>query len=335
MTCFHRAYGLTLASNQPIPGLRTVTPQAADLEVCFGEAPADMRAVPATKQQRCGLAATRDDVLIPSTQLWRLPGGLGWRIAYEDGTEFFFDAAGRRLWQVSPAAYSVAYVCTYLVGAVMGFALRLRGIVSLHASAVLVDGRAVAFIGPPGAGKSTVAAAFASAGFQVLCDDLAPLRIRGAEISIAPGFPRLRLWPESAQLLLQPDLPPIVAGWDKRELRLDEAFCDAPAALAAIYQVERAAAPDHEIVAVTARDALLAIAANTSVNYLLERGMRAHEMGVLQQLVQRTMIRRLRIADGPAGLRELPYAICADLRCDARDCHAMIEQPCTTFSNTA
>ena len=59
---------------------------------------------------------------------------------------------------------------------VLGMGIRLlfhrRGNLVFHASAIDIDGTAVAFLGGSGTGKSTTAAAFVDAGYDVLADDV-------------------------------------------------------------------------------------------------------------------------------------------------------------------
>src|SRR5580692_542597 len=61
---------------------------------------------------------------------------------------------------------------TYLLGQVLSFALVRQGCEPLHATAVVVEGKAVAFLGESGYGKSTLAAAFLQHGHHILTDDL-------------------------------------------------------------------------------------------------------------------------------------------------------------------
>ena len=49
-----------------------------------------------------------------------------------------------------------------------------------HASTVVIGGRAVAFCGPQGAGKSTTAVALAQQGYAVPAEDVAALDDRGS-----------------------------------------------------------------------------------------------------------------------------------------------------------
>ncbi len=87
---------------------------------------------------------------------------------------------------------------TYLMGQVLSFCLLTRGIEPLHATAVVVDGEAIAFLGSSGAGKSTMAAAFLQKGYSLLTDDVLVLQPDGDKLLAYPSLPRLKLTPETA-----------------------------------------------------------------------------------------------------------------------------------------
>ncbi len=125
----------------------------------------------------------------PVLQVWKLEGGAYFRLRYCDGVEFVVDRRGTRVWARWPDKATLEDVTVYLLGPVLGFLLRLRGITCLHASAVAVDGQALAFMGPPGAGKSTTAAAFARRGYPVLTDDITALEEKGERFWVLPGGP--------------------------------------------------------------------------------------------------------------------------------------------------
>src|SRR5262249_17994441 len=77
-----------------------------------------------------------------------------------------------------------------------------RGILPLHASGVMLGGRAVALCGPSASGKSTLAAMLAAQGCAVIADDLCLIDAReGEPVSVLPGCPRLRLWADSLERL--------------------------------------------------------------------------------------------------------------------------------------
>ena len=91
---------------------------------------------------------------------------------------------------------------TYLLGPVLAYALVKQGLEPLHATTVVVDGRAIGFLAASGAGKSTLAAAFLAAGHRLLTDDLLLIRdIDGAPHGF-PGPPRIKLLPDAARALL-------------------------------------------------------------------------------------------------------------------------------------
>ena len=60
----------------------------------------------------------------------------------------------------------------FLCGTVLSFVLTVAGRCVLHASSVEVDGKALAFVGQAGRGKSTVAAMLAAAGAPLITDDV-------------------------------------------------------------------------------------------------------------------------------------------------------------------
>jgi hypothetical protein len=107
---------------------------------------------------------------------------------------------------------------------------------------VRIGEHAITLLGPPGAGKSTFAAALALRGHRVLTDDVAALAEQRGEVLIQPGYPRLRLWPEcpDGPLGYTASLPRLTPNWDKRYLPLTagESFQQEAVPLAAIYMLE-------------------------------------------------------------------------------------------------
>lgn len=83
----------------------------------------------------------------------------------------------------------------------LGAVLHQRHRLVLHASGVLVGSHALLLAGPPGAGKSTLAAALATLGNKVLCDDVALIAFRRGRPIVPWGLPAIRLQPDSAQQL--------------------------------------------------------------------------------------------------------------------------------------
>jgi hypothetical protein len=92
-------------------------------------------------------------------------------------------------------------VRTLLAGRFMGYLLRQRGHLVLHASAVAVEGKAVLFMGESGAGKSTTAASFHFRGHPVLADDVAALSLTESGVELHPAWPGLRLLDDSREAI--------------------------------------------------------------------------------------------------------------------------------------
>jgi hypothetical protein len=249
------------------------------------------------------------------------PSGDYFGFFYSDDVRFAVERQGREVWGDWPENYTLEDACTYLLGPVLGFVLRLRGATCLHASAVAVDGQAIALVGSPGAGKSTTAAAFAQRGFSVIADDVLALAEDGENFLVQPGYPRVNLWPDSVRVLFGSEavLPRITPNWGKRYLVLGQngfGFVTKPLPLRAIYIL----GPREECLAAPAAgqlagsEALAQLVANTYVNYLLDRDMRSQEFDVLTRLVATIPIRRVRPPADPSSVFDLSEAIANDAR---------------------
>ncbi len=87
----------------------------------------------------------------------------------------------------------------YLLGSAFGAILHQRSLLPLHANSIEIGGRAVAFLGHSGAGKSTMAAWFHDRGFEVLADDVCVVTLDGSRPMAHPGIPRLRMWRDALE----------------------------------------------------------------------------------------------------------------------------------------
>jgi hypothetical protein len=85
---------------------------------------------------------------------------------------------------------------------VLSFSLLSYGCDPLHATAVVIDGEAVAFLGNCGYGKSTLGAAFVARGFPILTDDVLALRAQNGRWMAHAGPQRVKLFPSVARKVL-------------------------------------------------------------------------------------------------------------------------------------
>jgi hypothetical protein len=100
----------------------------------------------------------------------------------------------------------------YISGALMGALLHQRGLFPLHASSVVLDGKAVGFSGASGAGKSTLVAALAERGAPLVTDDASVLDLSGRGALVWPGPRRLKLDDQSMTVLSRGPAERVPAG---------------------------------------------------------------------------------------------------------------------------
>lgn len=184
------AFGLHLSSEIGLPELVTTARMGgADVEIRLGDLSNDWRAAEVVDDF---YAFEEDRFLfyVPEVAVYAIRGG--------------------RQIVVSPfAGAEDKRIRLYLLGTCMGAILMQRLTLPLHGSAVVVDGRAYAFIGESGAGKSTLAAAFRNRGYRLLTDDVIAVASGGEDGGtpvVMPAYPQQKLWQESIeQLGLQSD----------------------------------------------------------------------------------------------------------------------------------
>ncbi|HUP18689.1 MAG TPA: hypothetical protein VM778_01915, partial [Gemmatimonadota bacterium] len=312
--------GLVLRASRAVPGLLPAPAGApADVELWLNDEPpwddppGEITALVHTSPYRMEGR--------PTLEVVEMDHGRWFRMTFFDDIEFDVDGAGRRVRGRWADYQTLADASTYLLGPVLGFVLRRRGVTGLHASAVAVDGRAVAMVGPAGAGKSTTAAAFARLGFPVLSDDFVVLEEEGERILARPSYPIIRLWTESARLLYggSDELPVLAPGWQKRYVDLEAHgydFVTEPMELAAIYlfhgRRDDPDAPRAEPLPMS--EAVVTLAAQTNATFLMTREMRAAEFAFLGRLVRCVPVRRLHPHASPERLDELTGVIVEDCR---------------------
>lgn len=320
MTRQYSAYGLDLESSSEIHGLTSrfdgdglrVQSETPPIKLVIGSCPDWAKHALRLPAQLVYVSAQANP---EGSTLFRLES-LGprefFRLSYADGTEFVADRETRNLWGSCPSTLTSEDLATYLLGPIMGFMLRTRGTLALHASCFCIGPNAFALCGCAGTGKSTAAAALALRGVRILCEDIAALRERGGCFFLSPGYPRINLWPDSAENLLgtASDLPKITPNWEKRFLPLDgklAKFENQERPLAAIYVLEpRTEDPSApRIEKVLPQEAALLLVQNTYMNYLLDKRQRAHEFDAIARLVAQVPVGRLIPSSDPAKLKAM------------------------------
>jgi hypothetical protein len=259
-------------------------------------------------------------------KVFRLSQGELFLVRYIDGTDFLIHRSGSQVWCRWDQKVSFDYVRPYLYGPIVGFLLRLRGLVCLHASVVGVKGWALAFVGPAGAGKSTLAAAMAGEGVPVLSDDILALTEFDGAFRAVPAYPRVRLWPESVSALWgSPEaLPRISEGWEKRHFALPaDRFETRHQPLGAIYLLGERGEDCHgaRIEALQGTRALRSLIANTYACRIFDQEMRTYEFSLLSRLANQVPLRSVTPFSDISRVRYLCGLILGDFH-SLRDLYA-------------
>lgn len=205
----------------------------------------------------------------------------------------------------------------WILGSVLGFAMCVRGLPTLHGSVVAVDGRAIGLLGVSGAGKSTLAAAFVAAGHAMLADDHLVVSRDAHGYCALPGAARLRLWQSSMPVL--DHVQDLLTFWTDEEGKRHvtpaaAGYCTAPLPLAAIY-VLAPRDPARTEVAIEKLSPAAALNALMNQRFCmtpLSPTYAAETIAALSALAQQTPVRLLYRPHGLPTLPNVVDAICQD-----------------------
>jgi len=238
--------------------------------------------------------------------------GLGEFLVSVDGLDITY----HQLERATPESLS-----TYLLGQVLSFSLLALGVEPLHGTVVEIDGRAIAFLGDCGSGKSTLGAAFLRLGYPLLTDDLVTLQRTAAGYVAHPGMPRLKLFPGVARSVLGIERggPRMNAGTSKRILPLGPGqVAHGPAPLRALYvlagprRAGRRTAERIGLERLSGGAALLATIRNSFNTIVTDRNRLARQFAFASALAAAVPVTRLSY---PRTLSLLP-AVCETVLAD-------------------
>ena len=227
---FYVAYGLGIHSTLPLPELVSVSEVEADVVIRRGKI-----GCPPSEGDCTGhyFHMTAEEAYL----FWEGEGGF----LVRNGKEIIVDplpGVEARLTRLP------------LLGVVLGTLLQQRGFLGLHASAIALDGGAVAFLGGVGWGKSTMAASLYARGHRLVADDLVALDLDSpGRPMVLPGFPQFKLFPEAAASALGDDpevLPRLATGFEKRARKVHTGFSQQPLPLRHIYVLSEGPTPKIE-----------------------------------------------------------------------------------------
>lgn len=189
----YRFFDLCIESELPLPGLAGCGAQRADWTVALLDGGGDA----AEPEWFHSWRAPAGEALMTAGRR-----GASYVLGFPGLARFTIDFEARLIAALPLADCSGDTLAHLLLDQVLPRAVCHQGRMVVHASAVdLGEGRAVAFTGVSGRGKSTLAAAFHRAGHAVLADDCVLLQPDGDRVACIPAYASLRLWPASADAL--------------------------------------------------------------------------------------------------------------------------------------
>lgn len=181
----------------------------------------------------------------------------------------------------------------FLIAQVLPFAAVLRGLEVFHAGAVTVDGEAIAFLGPSGAGKTSIALALCRLGAAFLADDVLALERDDGRLLGHPGAPVAGVAAEEAERLRRGRSlgAGTVLASDPREQVVRVTPRREPAPLRAIYVLDRRpdAVPETRFEPVTEPQVLL----SSTFNLVLCEGPRLEALLDVCALAAGGLVERL------------------------------------------
>lgn len=309
MVQHYNLYGLPLTSAIPLPCATRAKSAPALSELAMEPA-----AVFAKARKQAG-------VILDEAQWFQhapLPGGASY-LRWSGLFEFLISANGRRISCRALNGASREAFQTYLVSQVLSFALLKRGIEPLHATAVVANGQAVAFLGDSGYGKSSLGAACLRAGHRLLTDDVLVVTEKSGRFHAHPGLPRIKLFPHIAktflgELAVGPPMNPITP---KLVIPLPARLhADAAVPLRTLYVLRPpngARVRRITITPLSSRRACLTLIANTFNPVITEQSRLTRQFDQAARLAAAVPVKLLTYPDDPARLPAVVEAIQADL----------------------
>ena len=124
-------------------------------------------------------------------------------LRFHDLADFDFELEKSEIICVPFPGTQIDTIVHLLLDQVIPRILGQRGNLVFHASAVATKEGAIAFIGPSGQGKSTLAASFFQRGFPLIADDSLLISEIKDTFWVVPSYPGFRLWDDTVKAVFR------------------------------------------------------------------------------------------------------------------------------------
>lgn len=217
----NEAFGLRINSDIALPELiQTTSGNGIDVEIRYKDLSQEWDSLSIGKKQ---VAVAKKGYFI-----FKVPGNA------------IFQVSGGKHIFISPLPGSTEdKIRLYILGTCMGALLLQNSILPLHGSAVVLNGKAYAFVGDSGAGKSTLSSVFMKKGYKLLTDDLIALSFKDGVPHVIPAYPQQKLWENSILefSMNKEDYKPLADRETKYAVPRDDEFCQELAPLTGIFEL--------------------------------------------------------------------------------------------------
>ena len=307
--------GLSIESDTPIPQLRPVhgkEPDYAFRVFTTGIAP---------------VCRWKRYFILPNGQPWMSVGGKNgdFHLRFSQLAHFSVSGTKKEICCYCKPDVPLESIVHLLLDMVVPLLLSQQGRLVLHAGAVSISGKIIAFLGETGQGKSSITASFGQKGFPVVTDDCLVVEDKGRYLVCIPLYPGLRLWPDAVSALFGDvlSLPAVTHFTDKRRLGAEKGlltFSAYPGPLERIYVLSarqnRQKKKDDSTITIdplAPREAFMELVKHPYRLGLNTRERLREEFQNLGRLVNSLAIRRIVYPRDYALLPDVHAAILADL----------------------
>jgi hypothetical protein len=201
-----------------------------------------------------------------------------------------------------------------ILGAGFATLLHQRGHLVLHASAVAIDGRALAFLGAPGQGKSTLALALHARGHALLADDVTAVVFGASTPVVVPAYPQINVSPDALVAFSHDPTKHrrVEPALEKRAFPVPERFSDASVPLKNIYVLDEG--PDNVLERIPPRESLIELLRYSYCFRMLTKAEKGTHLSQAAYLIDATTVSRARIRRSLEDLSDLSQLLENEVR---------------------